>query len=469
MTRLRNSTRNVTLYTGPAIALAMLVGMTPSFAEKPQKKAEALAEQLPAPVRNSYYYNNGAPNPVKVRLGQLLFFDKILSGNLNTSCATCHHPLTGIGDGLSLSVGEGGRGLGVTRSTGRGPDKIHERVPRNAPHVFNLGARQFRRMFHDGRVERKSGFPSGILSPAGQALPDGLDNPLAAQAMFPVTSPTEMAGQEGENEVADAAVAGNLPLVWELLAQRLRAIPEYVDLFEQAFDDVDGAADIRYEHAANAIAAFEAKTWRADNSPFDRFLRGDKRALSRAAKRGMKLFYGKFDCASCHSGAFQTDHKFHAVAIPQIGPGKGDSPDGREDFGRERVTGDRAHRYKFRTPSLRNVAVTGPWGHDGAYSDLRAIVLHQLDPVAALENYDINQAVLPSRSDLDALDFIVQGDASRRQAIADACELDATEAPNLAAKVDDLLEFLYALTDPASLDMNGDVPQSVPSGLPLAE
>ena len=87
-----------------------------------------------------------------------------------------------------------------------------------------------------------------------------------------------MAGQPGENEIANATAAGDLPLVWELLAQRLRDIPEYVDMFKKAFktgsNKVRKASDITYAHAANAIAAFEGLAWRADNSPFDQFLRG---------------------------------------------------------------------------------------------------------------------------------------------------------------------------------------------------
>ena len=150
---------------------------------------------LPDPVGDEDYYDNGRPDPAKVALGAQLFFDKILSGNVNISCATCHHALTDTGDGLALPVGEGGRGLGVTRDTGVGSDAVHERVPRNAPPLFNLGAREFRTLFHDGRVQLDPMQPGGIRSPAGDALPSGLDNVLAVQAMFPVTSGTEMAGQ----------------------------------------------------------------------------------------------------------------------------------------------------------------------------------------------------------------------------------------------------------------------------------
>ncbi len=410
-----------------------------------------------------------------VELGKMLFFDKILSGNQNIACGTCHHAMTDTGDGLSLPVGEGASGLGVMRDTGVGDSAIHERVPRNSPPVFNLGAREFVSMFHDGRVAPDASQPSGFMSPAGDDLPLGLDNPLAAQAMFPVTSGTEMAGQSGENPIADAASAGSLagPTgVWAQLAQRLQAIPEYVDMFMAAYPDLTSASDITYVHAANAIAAFETSAWRADNSPFDRYLRGDARAMSPAAKRGMHLFYGKkAGCSGCHSGAFQTDMQFHAIAMPQIGPGKGDNQDGyrdgRDDFGRERVTGDPTDRFRFRTPTLRNVELTAPYGHDGAYGTLEAVVRHHLDPVDSLLSYDQSQAMLPSRDDHDALDFVVMNDVARVGAIADANELGSKNLSD--DQVARLVEFLRALTDPASIDLRNDLPRRVSSGLIMVD
>ncbi len=425
------------------------------------------SRRLPRPVTDRDYYDNGRPEPMKVELGRLLFFDKLLSGNRNISCATCHHSLTDTGDGLSLPVGEGGRGLGVTRDTGSGLDAIHERVPRNAPHVFNLGARQFHRMFDDGRVEVDPTQPSGFRSPAGDDLPAGLDNVLAAQAMFPVTSPTEMAGQGEESKIAMAAESGDVVRVWDLLAQRLRANDIYADLFFEAFPDIANREDITYVHAANAIGAFEAFAWRADGSPFDHYLRGERQAMSTRARRGMNLFYGKAGCSECHTGKFQTDHEFYAVGMPQIGPGKGDGDDGHEDYGREQATADEADRFRFRTPSLRNIALTGPWGHDGAYNTLRAMVSHQLDTVESLENYDQSQAVLPYREDLDEIDFLVMDHPDLVEAIAEANELDARSLSNRDFEL--LMDFLHALTDPDSLDLRDDVPGEVPSGLPLAD
>tara|TARA_R110002096_G_scaffold8803_2_gene35850 strand:- start:3746 stop:5107 length:1362 start_codon:yes stop_codon:yes gene_type:complete len=425
-----------------------------------------------SPVRAEDYYDSGAPEDAKVRLGAQLFFDKILSGNMNISCASCHHSLAATGDGLSLPVGEGGRGLGVTRDTGVGLDAVHERVPRNAPAIFNLGAKQFTHMFHDGRVQPNSNLPNGVESPASFDLPGGLDNPLAVQAMFPVTSAAEMAGQAGENPVADAAAAGDLAGpdgVWAQLAVRLRGLDGYVEQFIDVFDDVSTADDIQFTHAANAIAAFEAVNWRADNSPFDRYLRGERSAMSWSAIAGMRIFYSpkKGNCGSCHSGVFQTDQSFRAIAMPQVGGGKGDGAYGYEDFGRERVTGKASDRYKFRVPALRNVRQTAPYGHAGAYDTLEAVVQHHLDPVKALYSYDPQQLRMPRRPDLDARDLLAMSDPSVVAAIAAASELPATRLKKRELK--QLLDFLDALTDPAMLDLRRDVPTSVPSGLPLAD
>jgi cytochrome c peroxidase len=440
----------------------------PELREPRPAPVEAVA--LPSPLTDQDFYDDGAPPPAKVELGRLLFFDKILSGNRNISCATCHHPLAATGDGLSLSIGEGGVGLGMTRALGQGAVAVHERVPRNAPPVFNLGARRFAVMFHDGRVELDPSQPRGVRSPAGSALPAGLDNVLAVQAMFPVTSAAEMAGSRGENSIADAAAAGNLAGpggVWEQLADRLRAIPEYVELFRAAFPSIRSAQEIQYVDAANAIAAFESVFWRADDSPFDRYLRGERGAMSPEAVEGMRLFYGAGSCGRCHAGVLQTDLAFHSIALPQIGPGKGDGLDGLDDFGRERVTGRRADRCRFRTPSLRNVVLTGPWGHDGAYDDLGAMIDHHLDPVGALEAYDTTQAVLPQRPDLDAIDFAVHRDPVRRAAIASTCDLPPGSLD--AAGKARLMAFLHALTSERSLDLRRDVPPRVPSGLPIAD
>lgn len=429
-------------------------------------------------------YDFRTPSDEKVNLGRNLMFDKVLSGNQNISCGSCHHSLAATGDGLSLPVGEGGRGLGVSRDVGAGSELIVERVPRNAPPVFNLGDNSFHTLFHDGRVTTIGGesFPSGCKTPAGQNLPNNLENVLACQAMFPVTSATEMAGQAGENSVADAAAAGNLAGaggVWEQLASRLQAIPEYVDMFIAAFpDDIASASDITFGHAANAISAFEGVGWKANNSPFDQYISGDKGALSKNARKGMELFYkgrkGGQSCASCHSGLYQTDQSFHAIAMPQIGTGRGSNSPGKtgdhEDFGREQVTGDPADTLKFRTPTLRNVALTAPYGHGGAYNSLRAVVEHHVDAVDSLNNYNSNrQAVLPTHPTLDAENYAAMDDPDRVAFIADHNELEPMSYRE--KDIDRIMDFLHALTDTASLDLRSDqdVTTGVPSGLPLAD
>ena len=439
-------------------------------------------ERLPKALKDSDFYENGNYNPKKVELGKFLFFDKILSGNKNISCATCHHPMAGTGDGLSLSIGEGAQGLGVTRNTGEGKDKIHERVPRNAPHVFNLGAKQVHTMFADGRVTVDATQPSGFFSPAGNDLPIGLDNVLAVQAMFPVTSATEMAGQSGENLqigygnslliFPSITPKPSLPYMWEFIASKLRAIPEYVTLFKDAYPgDISITNDITYVHAANAIAAFEAFSWRFDNSPFDRYLRGDKEALNASQKMGMNLFYSKAKCSTCHSGVLQSDMDFHSIAMPQIGGGKGDSiyPGniGNEDFGRERVTKNKSDRYKFRTPILRNVQLTAPYGHAGAYDTLEAVVKHHLNPRIGYDTYDTFQATLPSRPDLDAIDFKAYNNAEIGKNIKDSSDINKIEISS--KEFDYIIDFLKALTDPKALDMRKDIPKKVPSSLAVLD
>ncbi len=423
---------------------------------------------VPDPLEDADYYENNEHPEDKVILGNLLFYDKILSGNMNISCATCHHAMADTGDGLSLSAGEGGMGLGITRALGVGDDAVHERIPRNAPALFAVGATEFDTIFHDGRIQRDDTMPSGIASPAGTDLPEGLDNVLAAQALFPLTSGAEMAGQASENPIGTAAANGDLAGpngVWQLITERLRANAAYVDLFQAAYDDVSVAGDITIVHAANAIAAFEASSWPSNNSPFDRFLRGDNSALSNLERQGMRLFYGRARCSTCHSGPLLSDFDFHAIAMPQIGPGKGVGVNGHEDFGRELVTGDPDHRYEFRTPPLRNVALTAPYGHSGAYDTLEAIVTHYTDPEGSLRNYDRDNFVAPSREDLDAIDFAVMDNPELVDEIADANFLrrgilQEEDVPAVVA-------FLKSLTDPDNLDLRHNVPSEVPSGLPV--
>ena len=227
----------------------------------------------------------------QAELGRLLFYDKILSGNRNISCGTCHHHDLGGTDGLSLGIGEGGEGLGPERVAGTGESRIRKRIPRNAPAFWNLGHKDVTVLFHDGRLAVSDLYGNGFDSPAEEWLPQGLETVLAAQALFPVTAQHEMAGNPGENEIA-GAVHDRVDTSWPILAKRVRIIPEYGRMFVEAFDHIDAPEEVTFVEIANAIGAFEALEWRNHDSPFDAYLSGDTSALSGDAKAGMELFYG---------------------------------------------------------------------------------------------------------------------------------------------------------------------------------
>ncbi len=412
----------------------------------------ALTEQAVAPPP--------APtnSPQMVELGRVLMFDKILSGNLDTSCATCHHPLHHTGDALPVSIGVGGVGLGPQRQLGIGRPLI----PRNAPEVFQRSS--FSVFFADGRVSGTA--TDGFQSPAGVALPGGFPNALAVQAMFPVTSRDEMRGQLGElrkdgqnNEIA-ALADNDFTGIWDALRDRVFAIPEYQTLFGQAFPGLPQAS-LGFQHVAIAIGAFEGQVWDFRNSPFDRYLRGDSNALTDSQKQGAILFYGKAKCSQCHSGGLLTDQSFHNIAAPQIGVGKG--AEAPLDFGRGRETNLLADRYKFRTPPLRNVTLTGPYMHSGAYATLESAVRHHLAPLKSLQNYDSSQ--LPA-----SLNIPINIQTSLNAGLMDSLDPKLGEMGPLSdAEVGLLLEFLGSLTDPAAQDQSGEIPSRVPSGLPVVD
>ena len=396
-------------------------------------------------------------SPELVNLGEALFWDPELSGNRDTSCATCHHSLLATGDGLSVSIGTGGVGLGDARSR----DQRRDLIPRNAPPVFNLGYEEWTVFFWDGRVFST---PEGAFdTPASDRLPDGLDNLLAAQAMFPVTSRDEMRGRWGDKDIFEqknelAMVPDwELTAIWDALMERLLAVPGYVELFTAAYPELS-AEELGFQHAANALAAYQAVIFTFEDSPWDRYIRGEEGALTVEQKRGALLFYGEAGCADCHSGGLLTDQQFHNIAVPQLGDGKG-----REqplDLGRARESGSDCDRFAFRTPPLRNVTLTGPWMHNGAYMNLEAAVRHHLDPQNGLKSYDPGQLV-------DELEGTCQESPEVIEAVlkyADPAPLDAALSDEQVA---DLLAFLDALTSPSSLDLSRTIPASVPSGLPV--
>ncbi|MGH7572170.1 MAG: cytochrome-c peroxidase [Gemmatimonadota bacterium] len=393
--------------------------------------------QGPPPVR-----------PERAALGQALAFDKILSGNRDISCMSCHLPSFGTGDGRHLAIGQGASGLGTARVHPLGAF-----IPRNAPPLFNLHA--MRQVFWDGRVEvDDAGF---VHTPAGeQVSPDMAAvfefGAISALPLFPVTSREEMRAAFGDNElgdVDDADVRG----IWAGLMARLGQIPEYVAMFEAAYPGTP-FEEMTFAHASNAIASFFLDRLTFNDTPWDRFLAGDDDAMTEGQLRGAKVFM-EIRCSICHNGATFSDDDFHNVALAQFGPGQGDGPLGNDDFGRFRVTGDPADLYKFRTTPLRNVELTGPFGHAGQFVELRAFIDHYNDSTKKLMEYDVTQ-----------LEPLLQGTLVPNQ-IQVLATRDTIITPVVFPDsiTDRLMAFMSALTDERARNLSGIAPDRVPSGL----
>ncbi len=315
--------------------------------------------------------------PERVALGRLLYFDPVVSGANDQSCATCHHPDLGLADGRVLSMGRGGKGLGPERAGGAA-------IRRGAPTVWNAAFNH--RQFWDGRA-----------------------SDLEDQARFPITSPAEMDQNPDE------------------LVRELRAIPEYVRLFDQAYGGKEGSA-VTFENATRAIASFE-RTLISDASPFDRYRMGGTTALTPAERRGLTLFRSlKTRCFECHGFPTFANPDFKVIGVPDV-PGQ------EKDRGRAEAGGGPAYEHAFKVPTLRNVALTAPYMHNGKYETLEEV-----------------------------LAFYAKGGGKG----------EGLELPNLDDKIrvfslsteeqQDLIAFLNALTDETRLP---EVPEHVPSGLPV--
>ena len=396
-------------------------------------------------------------DPAMVALGRALFFDRVLSGNRDIACSTCHHPVTGLGDGLSLPIGTGASGTGALRRLG----EDRQFVPRHAPSLLNSGIGAFY-MFWDGRL---AGFGQhGIQNETGIDLPSGLPTTLIAQAMLPVLNPVEMRGRPGDVDVFGnpnelAQFGEHEPAaVWDALMRRLIAIPGYVQLFATAYPG-RAPASLRFEDAARALAVFQMEAFTKTRSPFDRYLDRDDAALTAEQKRGAGLFFGDGLCSSCHNGPFLGAQQFANVGIPQIGPGASRQPP--LDLGRGELPNNDFYRFAFRVAPLRNVELTAPYMHNGAYPTLEAVLRHYDDVSFAARNYDVTQLdpslrhmVHTDRTTVDA----VLANLDHRLRVP----LDLTDAEQR-----ELIAFLKSLTDPSARDLRSLIPASVPSGLPV--
>ena len=446
---------------------------------------EQVTEQLNQLVQSKNLTALQAPENVPavtdplVQLGKKLFFTKALSGNMDTACASCHHPNLGGGDDLPLSIGVEASDFDLL-----GPGRLHNvngehfdggpTVPRNAPSTFNI-AFYHTTIFHDGRIENL------VTPPSTSDISDSISTPdsgfqiidtnaqaslAATQARFPVTSKEEMRG-------FSYVAGGSNDELREQLAQRLQGNTDdlgangWLEQFQIGFEQPNGSAQelITGANIFTALGEYE-RSQILVNSPWNDFLSGNGDTLSLSAKRGALLFYqdasqGGFDCASCHSGSFLTDESFHVIAIPQVGRGKGDGPNGDDDFGRFKVTHNDQDMYAYRTPHLTNITQTGPYGHSGAYATLEQVIEHHLNPEQAIANYD------PS-----AIQTGIQTEHWQQNTMAALTKLQQQQTDGSSKlqtfsyteqNIADLVSFLQSLEDPCTVDtacMNQWVPAS---------
>lgn len=279
------------------------------------------------------------PTAQLAALGEKLFKDKRLSIDDTVACETCHDPTKGFTD----HRGNSATSAGIQDQHGQ----------RNAPTVLNAMFQSSQ--FWDGRAPR-----------------------LEDQAKLPILNPVEM----GQKSPADVVA-------------KVAKIPEYSDAFKSLFGH-----DVTYDDIAAAIAAFERTQYSA-NSPFDRFLAGDPKAISESAQRGWALFQGKGRCSSCHAfnavSPLFSDQKFHnigiaahkqnfkelarkALAILNTGDTKQIDElalqTSYSELGRFLVTKNAADIGAFKSETLRNIGITGPYMHDGSLATLWDVMDH---------------------------------------------------------------------------------------------
>ncbi len=367
------------------------------------------------------------------QLGARLFFDRDLSGKGNISCHDCHSMGAFSGDQLPLGLGEGATGLGKERDQAEGVI-----LPRHTPPLFNLGFNSVKTLFWDGRVQRdprggwmtpeeKINGPTPELSHIAKSL----DSLLAVQSLFPIANPEEMLGQGSTLSQVEA---------WEAVMERIfsgKFTEQYKRLFKAAYPELQ---DYNIAHVANALAEFERHQFLSHKTPWDLYLRGEKDALTTRMKRGANLFFGKAQCINCHTGEHLSSFGFQNVAIPQIGPGKTSG----DDKGRFEVTQNPSDLYRFRVTPLRNIALTAPYMHSGAFSNIWQVIDHYDHPMRSLHHPVWNPKHPQYRDELVL-------DTSRENMMARMKSLPMTLPRNLALSKEektDLYCFLMVgLTD----------------------
>lgn len=410
------------------------------------------------------------PDP-KLELGRMLFFDPILSGNKDTSCATCHRMDMGLGDGLSIPAGTGA----VMRDGRRLPGPAKAFMPRNVPELYNRGQDAIERFFWDGRLERledgrfvlhdkvEEQRPGAYL----RIMPEGLEGLLAAQNMLPVLNRDELRGVAGDVDVFGepnriALIADHdFETSWRLLFERLWAIEAYRELIRSAYPEVP-ESQLSYVHIANAMSAFIIDAFTFDDSPYDRFLRGDDDALGDEALEGMTLFFSaEAKCGQCHNGPLLSDQGFHNIGVRPMT--RGPDPQRGVDLGAmHRSHAGAEARFAFKTPPLRNVTLSAPYFHNGMYSSLEEVVAHK--------NYALERFWLFDPMSL-SWEFAEQIHTSSEilELVPETLAVQMQQPLGLSAQQQALLiRFLESLTSPKASELEGIEPTKLPSELKLA-
>ena len=347
--------------------------LVPFFAQ-----AETIDDRLQGYI-SKFNLSNLAPLPARNKplfdLGHELFETNLISGNNNISCRDCHHPAAMTMDGLPLGLGEGASGINT--ATTRRLQKNGKILARNTPALFNLNG--IESMFWDGRVsynkETKAFSTPVPLRPDVAAV---MTSAVAAQAIFPMVDHQEMLGQPGTNPLSNARDEYE---AWDLIVKKVLADKEFKAMFDKVFP----GQEINIGHFGEAIAEFQRHAFAFNQTPYDDYLKGNLTALTEIQKIGMDVFFNKGKCGECHNGAQLSNFEFHNVGVAQIGPGKKNG----DDLGRAEVTGAQEDMYAFRVPALRNVGVTAPYMHDGAFKTLGQIVEHYDMIVPSLTEYSL--------------------------------------------------------------------------------
>jgi len=391
--------------------------------------------------------------PAMVELGMRLFHSKSLSASSDTSCSSCHQPAMGCGgDDLSMPVGVSAVDpalVGPGRSDGLNEVPI---VARNAQPICNA-ALWTRGLFWDNRVaitDRGLRTDSRDVSNNTEAaVGTGTLALMMAQAHFPVTDSAEMGDitQFGYDSTSDSGFTAYRE---EMLAANLDSA-SWGPLFSAVFGD----PAINFSRIAEAIAAYEAVQLFIDN-PFFNYVDGDQEALDSDEKRGAITFMaGNSGCTNCHAGAFFTNQGLRVVSYPQIGIGKDESGNGA-DLGGNGVGG-------FRIPTLLNVAITGPWGHNGQFATLKRNVEHYRDRASSITRYFANGEMceLEQFASLqDCANKVAPNGLALTQDILNAN--GGGGANNLSdTEIELLVKFLGSLTDPDAANHNSNAIQAL--------